>query len=87
MPEVVTVEVSEDVARRARETAQRTGRQIEAVLAEWLERGAASEDVSPIQAAVAYGVHTPYGNEAAARVLLDVLRAADRASTGTDPNH
>jgi hypothetical protein len=84
MSERVTLEVSESVLQRAKEAAQRTGRPLEAVLADWLERGAAGEDVSPWLPRGAYPVFSPYGNEAAAQVLLDVLKAAEAEAHGTE---
>jgi hypothetical protein len=73
MAEKVTLELSEVVTQRARETAQRTGRSFEAVLAEWLERGAEGERLAH---GAEYPIFTPFGNEAAAQTLLEVLNAA-----------
>jgi hypothetical protein len=80
----VTLELSEEVTRRARDAARRTGRHLEAVLAEWLERGAASEDTSPLVEGTDYPIFTPYRNEAAAQVLLDALGAAEAANRDAD---
>ena len=82
MPELVTLELSEDVVQRARQTADRTGRAVEGVLAEWVERGAVAlaeipGGVAGTPAQGAYPVFTPYHNEPAAQVLLDALRAAE----------
>ena len=43
MAETVTLKLSPEVAQRAKEVANRTGRQVEAVLTTWLEVGAANE--------------------------------------------
>jgi len=43
MAESITLEIPEEVAARAREAAERSGRALEAVLTEWLERGAEAE--------------------------------------------
>lgn len=71
MSEQVVLKLSDGVARRARETSERTGRSLEMILIEWLERGAASGDVWPLIPGVEYEMFTPYGNEAAAQVLLN----------------
>jgi hypothetical protein len=82
MAEVVTLELPDEVAYRAREAAQRTGRLFEYVLTEWLGRGAASEDATRTLQGAAYPIHTPYGNEAAAQILLDALSVTGRTDTG-----
>jgi hypothetical protein len=38
MPEIVTLEIPEEVAHRAREVALRTNRRLEDVLVEWIDR-------------------------------------------------
>ena len=81
---LVTLELPEEVTRRAEEKARRTGRPLESVLTEWIERGAAGEDVAPLVPGTEYPIVTPYGNEAAARVLLDALKAADAADQTED---
>jgi hypothetical protein len=43
MAETITLEIPEEVAARAREAAERSGRALEAVLTAWLERAAAAE--------------------------------------------
>src|SRR5687768_4475977 len=70
----VTLELSEKVIERAREAAERTGQEIEAVLAEWLENLTASEDKLPFERGATYPIYTPYENEAAAQVLYDMLK-------------
>jgi hypothetical protein len=77
MSELVTLELPEDVVRRAREVAHRTGRRPEGVLAEWVERGAGADTAIEVELRTgdAYPIYTPYGNEAAAQALLDVLAA------------
>ena len=80
MAEAVTLELSDDVVRQARESAHRTGRQIKDVLADWISRGAASDDTTRLVAGGSYPIYTPYGNEAATQGLLDALNAAEEAA-------
>jgi len=79
MSEMFTVELSEEVARRAQETANRKGRSIEAILSEWIERSAVAEEFAPLISGVEYPIYTPLGNEAAAAVLMEVLKEAKEA--------
>jgi hypothetical protein len=46
MAETVTLELSDDVARRAREAARRTGRRLDDLLTDWIGRAAASEETT-----------------------------------------
>jgi hypothetical protein len=84
MSEQVVLKLSDRVARRARETSKRTGRSFETVLIEWLERGAASGDIWPLIPNVEYEIFTPYGNEAAAQVLLDFLKETEASVKKTN---
>jgi len=47
MAQMVTLELSDSTVRRAQETAQHTGRSVEAVLSDWIERSALAEELSP----------------------------------------
>ena len=84
MAQTVTLELSDDVARRAREAARRTGRRLEDVLAEWIGRAAASEETMLLMPDSAYPIYTPYGNEAAAQELLDALTSSEAAGRTSD---
>jgi hypothetical protein len=84
MPETVTLELSDDVARRAREAAHRTGRQLEEVLTEWIGHAAASEETMLLMPGSSYPIYTPYGNEAAAQELLDALTSSAAAGRTSD---
>jgi hypothetical protein len=77
MSKTITLELPESLAERAKEAAQRTNRPLETVLTEWMERGAASESIAPLIPGAEYPVYTPYGNEAAAKVLYEALKAAE----------
>lgn len=79
MAQVVTLELSEEAARRAEEAARRTGRRVDEVLTTWIERAARSDAASEMTTGAEYSLLTPYGNEAAAQTLLAVLRAAETA--------
>jgi len=86
MSEKVILELPDGVARRARETSERTGRSLESILIDWLERSAAQADVYPLLPDTEYTLYTPYGNEAAAQVLMDFLEStkANGREDGTD---
>jgi hypothetical protein len=84
MAQTVTLELSDDVARRAREAAHRTGRRLEDVLTEWIGRVAASEEAMLLMPDSAYPIYTPYGNEAAAQELLDALTSSAAAGRTSD---
>jgi len=77
MTERVTLELSESILQRARETAQQTKRPLETVLAEWLERAAELVDIYPLDTNTTYHIYTPFGAEATAQSMLDMLRAED----------
>ena len=79
MTEMFTIELSEETARRAQETANRTGRPIEAILSEWIERSALAEEFAPLIPGVEYPIYTPLGNEAAAAVLMELLNETKEA--------
>lgn len=75
MVEKVTLELPEEVVQRAHTTANRTGQAFEQVLTEWIARGAERDVESLIVPGVEYPIYTPFGNEAAAQVLLETLKA------------
>jgi hypothetical protein len=77
MTERVTLELSEDVTRRAKQAAERTGRSFEAVLTEWLERSSVVEDIAPLVPGAEYPIYTPLGNEAIAQKLWEALKETD----------
>ncbi len=77
MTEAITLELSDEVARHAREAARRTGRQLEDVLTDWISRGAVSDDTTLLVPGAVYPLYTPYGNEAAVQGLLNALKAED----------
>ncbi|MGH2352410.1 MAG: hypothetical protein ACRDI2_16665 [Chloroflexota bacterium] len=84
MTETVTLELPDEVAHRARAAAHRTGRRLEDVLTEWLDRAAAAEDSALLPPNVEHHIFTPYGNDAAARILLEVLKSAEATDRKVD---
>jgi hypothetical protein len=73
----ITLELPDEVARVAGEAARRAGLPLETVLTDWLDQMATHHPRPPRQERVVYPILTPYGNEDAAQVLLDVLAAAE----------
>jgi hypothetical protein len=84
MAEAITLELSDEVARHAREAARRTGRRMEDVLTDWISRGAIRDDTTLLVPGATYALYTPYGNEAAAQGLLDALKAEGAGTHVTD---
>jgi len=77
MATVVTLELSEVAARRAAETARQTGRRIDEILTAWIERGVMGDPMVDASTGTEYALLTSYGNETAARTLLDALHDAE----------
>lgn len=76
MSEMITIELPDELAERVRKLAQ--GRPIESLLTEWIEQ--AVSDMN-LMSNAPYPIYTPYGNEAAAKVLSDYLNTFE----DTDP--
>lgn len=74
---VVTLELSEAAAHRAAETARQTGRRVDEILTAWIERGAMGDPMADAGTGTGYALLTPYGNETAARTLLEALHDAE----------
>ena len=83
MTERVILELSDTTIRRAREAAQQTNRPVETVLAEWLERASASADIFPLDHQTTYRIDTPFGAEATAQSLLEMLRTENDSNRQT----
>ncbi|MDQ7033811.1 MAG: hypothetical protein Q9P01_02945 [Anaerolineae bacterium] len=73
MSEKVILELPEAIAQHAREASERTGRSFEMILIDWLGRSATNADVYPLIPDAEYIIETPYGNEAAAKTLMNFL--------------
>lgn len=84
MTERVTLDLSDTTVQRAREVARRTNRPLEAILAEWIERASATVDIFPLETTATYPIYTPFGAEATAQSLLEMLRAEDDKDQSTN---
>jgi hypothetical protein len=88
MTERITLELSDITVRRARETAQQTNRPLELVLSEWLEQAAGIAGIFPLDTHATYRIDTPFGAEATAQSLLEMLRAErDQDNSTHSENH
>jgi hypothetical protein len=74
MTQTVKLDLSDSVLRRAEETAQRTGRSIEAVLTEWIERASADENMALLTSDSELPIYTPFGGEDTAQALFEFLK-------------
>lgn len=72
----ITLELSEALLARANTVAQETGREVEAVVAEWAEQGASLPSIYPLEQDMNYPMVTPYGNELVAQELFEMLKAS-----------
>jgi hypothetical protein len=84
MTERVTLDLSDTTVQRAREVAERVNRPLEQILSEWLERASATEDIYPLDPTATYHIYTPFGAEATAQSLLEMLRAEDDMNESTN---
>ncbi len=84
MSKTVMLHLSDDVAHYARETARRTGRQVEDVLTDWIRRAVADDDTTLLVPDAEYPIYTPYGNEAVAQRLLNALYAEEGVTHTAD---
>ena len=73
MTERVTLELSDATVQRAREVARRTNRPVESILAEWIERASLTTDIFPLDPNATYHIYTPFGADATAKSLLEML--------------
>jgi hypothetical protein len=74
----VTLQLPEKVVRQARDKAERTGRELEAVLSEWIERGSRVNVTSVSSDAEELVVYTPFF-ENDALVAQKMLEGLERA--------
>jgi hypothetical protein len=70
MASPITIAIPEALLDQARAEAALTNRPLDAVLVDWLQRGAPPPDPT-------YMIYTPFGLDAAVQPLMDAL-AADR---------
>ncbi|MHB8628406.1 MAG: hypothetical protein ACYDBJ_15175 [Aggregatilineales bacterium] len=81
----VTLDLPERAIQHAEEVAQRTGRSLEAVLANWIERGSAQEDLTSLVSTEHY-LYTPLGGEDTAAALYEFLKSQERAADNQCPD-
>jgi hypothetical protein len=85
MTEMVKLELSDEILNHAKESASRTGQSLEEVLLNWLERGASTEkDIYPLVPGAEYPIYTPFGNEAVAEQLWQILNDAEHKKPTQD---
>jgi hypothetical protein len=70
----ITIDLPTELADHAKQVAVRTGRTLEAVLVDWLERAALDEAL--LDPNTTHRVYTPYGNDHAAAILAEALSAS-----------
>jgi hypothetical protein len=80
----VKLELPEEVRQKAEESAEQLGIPVEAVLIQWLKFMSMTQAPQPFNLAAEYYIETPYGNEAAAKILQDYLDAHRDKSVGKD---
>jgi hypothetical protein len=74
MSEQITLQLPDEIAQQARETAQQTGRSMEAILEEWLTCGAKSEAIYPLLTDIPYEVWSPYDSAGTTEDLKQLLK-------------
>ena len=68
MSQQITLDLPESLVEQAQIMAKREGRSLSALLIELIEQGVSGESVYPTE--------TPYGNEDAAKIMQDMIRAS-----------
>jgi len=76
MNRTVTLDLPAELLDQASEVAQQSGRTLAAILAAWLQSGAASEEAKILTPGAQYPIYTPYGDAGAGEVLHRLLREA-----------
>ena len=72
MSQQITLDLPESIVEQVQIMAKREGRSLSALLIELIEQGVSGENVQPIL----YPTETPYGNEDAAKIMQDMIRAS-----------
>ena len=73
----IRLDIPESIVHRAEEVAQQTDRSLEAVLVEWVERGAFNDGASIALLSREHHLYTPLGGEDTARALLEYLHSKE----------
>ena len=82
MNRTVTLDLPADLLDQADQVAQQSGRTLDAILAAWIQSGAASDPTTMFTPDVEYYIYTPQAGEGAAQVLEELLaeyRAAHKS--------
>lgn len=82
MVEKITLELPDEVLKRAQVAANRSGQDVQAVIMDWITRGAELDVAALLNPNVEYPIYTPFGNEEAAQVLRDTLKAHQMKNGG-----
>ncbi|HLY29052.1 MAG TPA: hypothetical protein VKQ72_22090 [Aggregatilineales bacterium] len=77
MAYTISLNLSESIIEQARETARRTDRSLELVLAEWIERGSAEDNLINELVKTEHHLYTPLGGEDTAQALLEYLNSLE----------
>ncbi len=77
MTRSITLDLSETIVHRAQETAERTGRSLELVLSDWIERGSEQDDLTNVLLQTEHHLYSPLGGEDTAQALLDYLKSQE----------
>ncbi|MDQ2808554.1 MAG: hypothetical protein M3Z04_16845 [Chloroflexota bacterium] len=83
MNRTVTLDLPADVLDQAGAIAQRTGRSLETLLAEWIARDVASDPTTLFTPDAEYDIPSVYGDYEAAKILMKLLEE-DAASEQRD---
>lgn len=75
MVEKFTLELSDEIAKRAKVEADRSGRAVEQILTDWVERGAEHPLKTSINSRIEFPIYTPFGNEEVAQILRERMEA------------
>ena len=79
MTKIVSLALPEAVVDQATEIAQRTGRSLETLLAEWVTGKVAAQSTNTLLTDAEYPIFTLHGNDAVAEALFETLQAAKAA--------
>jgi hypothetical protein len=75
MVEKFTLELSDEIAKRAKVEADRLGRAVEHILNDWVERGSEHPLKTQVKSRTEFPIYTPFGNESTAQILRERMDA------------
>ena len=76
MVQKITLDLSDSAIQHAEAIAHRTGRPLEAVIADWVEWGAAHADLTALASTEQY-LYTPLGGAETAQALYEFLKSQE----------